>query len=135
MSRFQVTDPHPGDWAAHKYRDLDSRQVTRVDPGDPSMIYLDILGEESGPFFADNYVYHRWLTPGTRVRILAPTAPGSHAFTGEIGAVLGGYINPGNTDTYDYRVWTDLDQEWHPSGPDFTDPEAGTPFYATELEA
>lgn len=51
-----VTDVKPGDYASHKYRDLDRREVTRIE-GDQVWLYL--LTGEAGPFPADNYTFVR----------------------------------------------------------------------------
>jgi hypothetical protein len=53
----KVTTPQPGDLADHRSRELDPREVARVD-GD--MIWLYLMGpNEHGPFPAENYTFKR----------------------------------------------------------------------------
>lgn len=49
----------PGDFADHVSRELDPRRVTRVDRP-RGLVWLDLLGEECGPFPARNYDYSRF---------------------------------------------------------------------------
>jgi len=51
--------PQVGDLAYHVTRDLDPREVTRVVrlASGAYMVWLDIMGEETGPFPADQYTF------------------------------------------------------------------------------
>lgn len=46
----------PGDWADHRSRTLDPRQVTQIEGG---QVWLDLLLGPSGPYPARNYTYER----------------------------------------------------------------------------
>lgn len=48
----------PGDWALHRFVDLDPRQVVSVDL-DGHTVTLDILGEESQHLPGGNYDFAR----------------------------------------------------------------------------
>lgn len=62
--RVDVDSPEPGDWATHKYRELDPRlvaDVIRVRPDAKKIgwVFLLLGGVRMGPFEASNYTYLR----------------------------------------------------------------------------
>ena len=53
--------PQVGDLAYHVTRDLDPREVTKVEQNSRGQwfVWLDILGKETGPLPADQYTFDR----------------------------------------------------------------------------
>lgn len=57
---IDVDEPRPGDLALHKVGH-DGRIVTRVEG---AMIWLYLMGKETGPFPGSSYTYKRWNDEG-----------------------------------------------------------------------
>lgn len=53
--------PQVGDWAYHVTKDLDERQVTRVEQSHDGrwLVWLMLITSEAGPFPADQYTFER----------------------------------------------------------------------------
>lgn len=57
---IKVKSPQVGDLASHKFQDLDSREVVKVEG---SNLWLLMAGAPAGPFQIRNYTFKRQVGP------------------------------------------------------------------------
>jgi hypothetical protein len=89
---IDVADPRPGDWAQHRTKELDERQVTRVDPA-AGHVWLNLAGTEVGPFPLGNYRYAREhdgppCVCGSRMQLINRSCDGVAQYSCPLGHVL-----------------------------------------------
>lgn len=58
MIDVEPEDVQPGDWATHKFQELDPRKVARVDV-EKRQVWIVLLEGTYGPYDLDNYSYRR----------------------------------------------------------------------------